>query len=90
MKINPTIFREYDIRGVVDKEFGVHDAYLIGRGYGTTVKRAGGNSIVVGYDGRLTSVELEKALVQEPLLSDMASEEEVDALLKLALKLEGC
>jgi phosphomannomutase len=62
--LNPKILREYDIRGVVDKEFGVHDAYLIGRGYGTTVKRAGGNSIVVGYDGRLTSVELEKALVQ--------------------------
>lgn len=62
--LNPKILREYDIRGIVDKEFGIRDAYLIGKGYGTQVKRAGGDSIVAGYDGRLTSVELEKALVE--------------------------
>ena len=33
--MNPLIFREYDIRGVVDKDFNVDDAEEIGRGYAT-------------------------------------------------------
>lgn len=62
--LNPQILREYDIRGIVEEQFGADEAYLIGQGYGTEVRRAGGQSVVVGYDGRLTSVALEKALVE--------------------------
>lgn len=60
---NPTSLREYDIRGIVGKTLGVADADAIGRGFGTRVRRAGGTRVAVGYDGRLSSPELEAALV---------------------------
>ncbi|MGI4851331.1 MAG: phosphoglucomutase/phosphomannomutase PgmG [Janthinobacterium lividum] len=63
MTLNPDILREYDIRGIVDVQFGASDAYLIGRGYGTVVTHAGGKTIAVGYDGRLSSFALEGALI---------------------------
>ncbi|PTS73100.1 phosphomannomutase [Sphingomonas sp. HMWF008] len=60
---NPTSLREYDIRGIVGKTLGTADADAIGRGFGTRVRRAGGTRVAVGYDGRLSSPELEAALV---------------------------
>lgn len=65
---NPTIIREYDIRGVVGKTLHVADALALGKAFGTMVVRAGGNHIMVGYDGRTHSPEFEAALV-EGLLS---------------------
>lgn len=49
------IFRAYDIRGLVDSELDEGVAELVGRGFGTVVRRAGGHRVVVGRDGRLTS-----------------------------------
>jgi phosphomannomutase len=63
-RFNPTILREYDIRGVVGETLSVADARAIGRGYGSIVRRSGGTRICVGYDGRLSSPELEAALVE--------------------------
>ncbi|WP_404365599.1 phosphoglucomutase/phosphomannomutase PgmG [Sphingomonas sp. MMS24-J45] len=60
---HPTSLREYDIRGIVGKTLGPADADAIGRGFGTRVRRAGGTRVAVGYDGRLSSPELEAALV---------------------------
>ncbi|WP_353204598.1 phosphoglucomutase/phosphomannomutase PgmG [Sphingomonas sp.] len=60
---NPTSLREYDIRGIVGKTLGAADADAIGRGFGTRVRRAGGTRVAVGYDGRLSSPELETALI---------------------------
>jgi phosphomannomutase len=60
---DPTSLREYDIRGVVGKTLGEADATAIGRGFGTLVRRAGGTRVAVGRDGRVSSVELEAALV---------------------------
>ncbi len=61
---HPTILREYDIRGIVGETLFAADAAAIGRAFGTLVARAGGNRLVcVGYDGRLSSPELEAALV---------------------------
>jgi phosphomannomutase len=60
---DPTSLREYDIRGVVGKTLGTADATAIGRGFGTLVRRAGGTRVAVGRDGRVSSVELEAALV---------------------------
>ena len=60
---NPTSLREYDIRGIVGKTLGPADADAIGRGFGTRVRRAGGTRVAVGYDGRLSSPELETALI---------------------------
>ncbi len=60
---DPTTLREYDIRGVIGKTLGEADAYAIGRGFATRVRRAGGSTVAVGYDGRHSSPSLEAALV---------------------------
>jgi phosphomannomutase len=62
-RFDPTSLREYDIRGIVGKTLGTADADAIGRGFGTRVRRAGGTRVAVGYDGRLSSPELEAALI---------------------------
>jgi len=61
---NPTIIREYDIRGVVGKTLHVADALALGKAFGTFVVRAGGKKIMVGYDGRTHSPDFEAALVE--------------------------
>src|SRR5689334_18001027 len=60
---DPTILREYDIRGIVGQTLSTADARAIGRAYAVTLQEAGGRRVAVGYDGRLTSPELEAALV---------------------------
>lgn len=60
---HPTSLREYDIRGVVGKTLSGADAFAIGRCFGSIVARDGGKKVVVGYDGRLSSPELETQLV---------------------------
>src|ERR1700735_1521605 len=65
---DPTIIREYDIRGTVGKNLNLPDASALGRAFGTTVIRAGGKKVMVGYDGRTHSPDFEAALV-EGLLS---------------------
>src|SRR6201988_1806777 len=60
---DPTILREYDIRGIVGQTLSAADARAIGRAYAITLGEAGGRRVAVGYDGRLTSPELEAALV---------------------------
>ena len=62
-RFDPTILREYDIRGVVGETLSAADALAIGRAYARTLVAAGGQRAAVGYDGRLTSPELEAALV---------------------------
>ncbi|NPA48431.1 MAG: phosphomannomutase/phosphoglucomutase [Thermodesulfobacteria bacterium] len=64
MKVNPLMFREYDIRGKVDEDLTVEVAEAIGRAYGTMVKRAGGKKVVSGRDGRLSGPKLQKALIK--------------------------
>jgi phosphomannomutase len=60
---DPTVLREYDIRGIVGRTLHPADAFAIGRVFGSMVSRGGGSKVAVGYDGRLTSPELEQALV---------------------------
>lgn len=62
-EFHPTLLREYDIRGVVGDTLNEADAYAIGRGFGTLIVRAGGRSVAVGYDGRVSSPAMEAALV---------------------------
>lgn len=73
---NPTIIREYDIRGIVDKTLHLADALALGKAFGTFVVRAGGKRIMVGYDGRTHSPDFEAALV-EGLVSTGAEVERV-------------
>ncbi len=60
---DPTVLREYDIRGIVGRTLHAADAFAIGRVFGSIVAGGGGKRVAVGYDGRLTSPELEQALV---------------------------
>ena len=62
-RFDPTILREYDIRGIVGKTLFTADAHGLGRAFAATLAEAGGERVAVGYDGRLTSPELEAALV---------------------------
>ena len=64
MKVNSEMFREYDIRGVYGEDLSAEVAYLIGKAFGTKLKELNISSTVVGYDNRLSSVELEENLVK--------------------------
>ena len=64
---HPSVLREYDIRGIISETLGADDARAIGRGFATLLRRAKGEgaraTVAVGYDGRVSSVMLEEALV---------------------------
>lgn len=64
MKVNSEMFREYDIRGVYGVDLNTEVAYLIGKALGTKLRELNIPSTVVGYDNRLSSVELEENLVK--------------------------
>ncbi len=61
--IDPVILREYDIRGIVGESLTIETVRAIGQGFGTMVAERGCRTIAVGYDGRLSSPDLERALV---------------------------
>ena len=63
-EFDPTILREYDIRGIIGETLGPDDARAIGRSFGTLLREAGGSTVAVGYDGRTSSPTLEHALVE--------------------------
>jgi phosphomannomutase len=63
-RFDPTILREYDIRGVVGTTLFPADARALGRVFAQILDEAGGRRVAVGYDGRLTSPELEAELVE--------------------------
>ena len=62
--LKPTIFREYDIRGVADTELLSADVVDLGRGLGTLLQRKSGRSITLGRDCRLSSPRLRDALLE--------------------------
>jgi phosphomannomutase/phosphoglucomutase len=62
--MNPQIFREYDIRGVVGHDFDAADVKRIGRAFGTYVRQRGGKRLAVGRDHRLSSEAFCAALSQ--------------------------
>ena len=63
-RFDQTVLREYDIRGIVGDTLREADGFAIGRTFGSIVARGGGRSVAVGYDGRLSSPDLEAALVR--------------------------
>ena len=63
-KLNSQILREYDIRGIVNKTITIEDAIVVGKSFGTIVAEKGGKSVCIGYDGRISSPALEKAVVK--------------------------
>jgi len=63
MKVNPKIFKAYDIRGIYPKEINSEVAYLIGRAFVKFLKKKK-LKIVVGRDNRLSSPILHQNLVR--------------------------
>tara|TARA_Y100001934_G_scaffold274191_1_gene365811 strand:- start:302 stop:1693 length:1392 start_codon:yes stop_codon:yes gene_type:complete len=66
MSLNPTLFRDYDIRGVYNETLFDDDAYKIGAGFGLILKDKTGHeapTISVCYDGRLSSPALKNKLI---------------------------
>ena len=57
---HPSLLREYDIRGIVNDTLSANDARTIGAIFGSIVRNNGGQGIVVGRDGRHSSLEMEK------------------------------
>src|SRR6056297_2411630 len=53
--VNPSIFRQYDIRGVVDKDLTDETVYLIARAYGTYMRRLNKKTVAIGGDARLST-----------------------------------
>lgn len=66
--VDPRTFREYDIRGLVDKEIHDEDVVLLGKAFGTYMADQGKSRIVVGRDCRLSSNKY-RDLLMEGLLS---------------------
>ena len=64
MSINPQIFREYDIRGVVGKDLTPETVQQIGQAIGTYMRRHGGKTLLVGRDVRSSSVSFRDILSQ--------------------------
>ncbi len=64
MQINPQIFREYDIRGVVDKDLTPDVVRRLGQGFGTLMTHSGRRKLIVGRDGRLSSKAFTEALIE--------------------------
>ena len=62
--INPQIFREYDIRGLVDKDLTPDSTERIGKGIGTYIRRNGGKTLTVGYDMRRSSIPFRDSLIR--------------------------
>ncbi|WP_447920906.1 phosphomannomutase/phosphoglucomutase [Achromobacter aegrifaciens] len=61
-QILDAVFKAYDIRGTVPDEIDARFAHSLGMAAGTQAREQGARSIVVGRDGRLSSVELAAAL----------------------------
>ncbi len=63
-KINPEIFREYDVRGEVGKTLNEDVVYALGRAIGSEAYARGEQKILVARDGRISSPSLHNALIQ--------------------------
>ncbi len=67
MNPSPHIFREYDIRGLVDEDLTEEVVELVGRGLGTMVRRANPGqkvAVAVGRDARESSVRFRDAMAR--------------------------
>ena len=64
MQIPASIFKAYDIRGVVPSSLTADTARALGRAFGTRARQLGSHTVAVGRDGRLSGPELSAALIQ--------------------------
>ena len=64
MQLTPSIFKAYDIRGVVPSTIDTAVAESLGRAFGTVAMREGQTKVAVGRDGRLSGPDLSAALMR--------------------------
>ncbi|WP_151445459.1 phosphomannomutase/phosphoglucomutase [Lacisediminimonas profundi] len=62
--ISPSIFKAYDIRGIIGKTLDTEVARQIGCAFGSAVRARGATSCAIGRDGRLSGPDLSAALAQ--------------------------
>jgi phosphomannomutase/phosphoglucomutase len=62
-KINPHIFRGYDIRGVADQDLSADVIYTLGRAYATYLSERRIQESTVGRDNRLSGEEYSQAFI---------------------------
>ena len=63
-EFDPSVLREYDIRGIINDTLTANDAHAIGSIFGSVINKNDGHSVVVGRDGRHSSLEIEKYLIE--------------------------
>src|SRR5437868_2415665 len=64
MQVNPSIFKAYDIRGVVPSTINETLAEALGKAFGTAALKEGETLVAVGRDGRLSGPALSAALIR--------------------------
>ncbi|MBO9678125.1 MAG: phosphomannomutase/phosphoglucomutase [Acidovorax sp.] len=64
MQLSPSIFKAYDIRGIVPSTLNESVALGLGRAFGTAARAEGQRVVAVGRDGRLSGPALAAALIQ--------------------------
>jgi len=64
VKIEKSIFREYDIRGIVGRDLNKQVFELLGKAYGTYIKGFGSKKVIVGFDNRKSSQEFSDAFIE--------------------------
>ena len=62
--LSPSIFKAYDIRGIIGKTLDADVAYLIGQAFGSAAVAKGEKAVVIGRDGRLSGPDLITALAK--------------------------
>ncbi|HTP50395.1 MAG TPA: phosphomannomutase/phosphoglucomutase [Anaeromyxobacteraceae bacterium] len=63
-QVSPTIFREYDIRGLVDQDLTEEAVHLVGRALGSAIREKGGSRAVVGRDCRESGPRFARAMME--------------------------
>ncbi|MDP1565636.1 MAG: phosphomannomutase/phosphoglucomutase, partial [Polaromonas sp.] len=64
MQVNPSIFKAYDIRGVVPSTVNESVAEALGRAFGASALTLGETVVAVGRDGRVSGAALSAALIR--------------------------
>lgn len=67
--MNPKVFREYDVRGIVDKDLNEDFVFDLGRAIGTYAIRQGVRTMALGRDCRLSSESYSSTLKKGLMLS---------------------
>ena len=70
--VNADIFREYDIRGIAERDLTSPVVKALGRAFAEYIRPKGISSLAVGHDARLSSPRLRDALIQGLMASGMA------------------